>query len=141
MIARVDSAGIDTGTLMELLGNTAMGVKFKEQVLEDTNLQDFYLSPITVAELLYLLGRKLGFPKAQQTIGDFIKPFIICDEKELRIEAARLKMDHAISLADCYSLSIGVVKTIPVYMKRESEMDELLQNVNLPIDIRFIDDL
>lgn len=141
MIANVDSAGIDTGTLIELLGNTELGNKFKVQVLEDTNLQNFYLSPITVAELLYLLGRKLGFSKAQQIIGDFIKPFIICEEKELRIEAARLKADHTISLADCYSLSIGIMKIIPVYLKRESEMEEILQKGKLPIDIRFIDDL
>ncbi|HME52425.1 MAG TPA: PIN domain-containing protein [Candidatus Lokiarchaeia archaeon] len=141
MNASENSAGIDTGALLELLGNTTMGSTFKEKVINDPDLENFYLSPLTVAELLYLLGRKEGFSSAQQTVTDFLKPFIICDEKELRSEAARLKTDHAISLADCYVLAIGIVKKIPIYIKRESEIEDVILLVSKTIDIHFIDDL
>jgi hypothetical protein len=136
-----DSIGIDTGVLIELLGKTPLGITFDDVILKDPKLQHFYLSPLTIMELLYLSGRKLGFTEAQYQIGEFIKPFIICDEIELRIEAAKMKMAYGISIADCYSLAIGMIKSIPIYMKRESEIEILLKNVSIPVEIYFIDDL
>lgn len=138
-----DSIAIDTGALVELLGKTSLGSKFKDLVLKDPAYRQFHVSPITVMELLYLSGRTAGFSNAREKVNEFIKPFIVCDERVLRVEAARVKTTLPIALADCYSIALGLVMDMPVYMKREAEIDAIFQKgpFPFPVDIRFIDDL
>jgi predicted nucleic acid-binding protein len=128
---------------MEILGNTQLGETVKNVVLKDPSLQQFFLSPLAVTELLYLVARTAGFPAARQQVEGFVKVFDICDEKELRIEAARIKTSLALALADCYTLAIGSLRGAPVYFKREAEFDAVLNKgpFPFPIDLRFIDDL
>ncbi|MBN2153149.1 MAG: PIN domain-containing protein [Candidatus Lokiarchaeota archaeon] len=136
-------AVLDTSVLMEILGNTQLGETVKNVVLKDPAMERFYISPIAVTELLYLVARTAGFQMALQQVEGFTKVFTICDEKRLRIEAARIKSALALSLADCYALAIGSLRGILVYFKRESEFDAILKKgpIPFPIDLRFVDDL
>ncbi|MEX2714882.1 MAG: type II toxin-antitoxin system VapC family toxin [Candidatus Sigynarchaeum springense] len=141
--ASTNSAVLDTSVLLEILGNTRLGETIKNVVLKDPAMERFYISPIAVTELLYLVARTVDFQVARQRVEGFTRVFTICDEKELRIEAARIKSILALSLADCYALAIGSLQGIPVYFKRESEFDAILKKgpIPLPIDLRFVDDL
>ena len=139
----INSAVLDTSVLMEVLGNTRLGETVKNVVLKDPAMERFYISPLAVTELLYLVARTAGFQVALQQVEGFTKVFTICEEKELRVEAARMKTALALSLADCYALAIGSLRGIPVYFKREMEFDAMLKKgpIPFPIDLRFVDDL
>ncbi|NMC05328.1 MAG: type II toxin-antitoxin system VapC family toxin [Candidatus Lokiarchaeota archaeon] len=139
----INAAVLDTSVLIEVLGKTQLGETIKNVVLKDPAMERFYISPLAVTELLYLVARTAGFQMALQQVEGFTKVFTICEENELRIEAARIKTTLALSLADCYALAIGRLRGIPVYFKRESEFDAILKkgSIPFPIDLRFVDDL
>jgi len=83
----------------------------------------------------------VGFEQAKKTVTGFLNEFILSDEAPLREEAAKLKCKFAISIADCYSIALAIIKNVPLYMKREIEIDSVLQENELPAQIKFIDDL
>lgn len=131
---------IDTGVLIEYLEGTKLGLKFKENIVNDPNFTQFFISPLFETELKYILCRKYGFRKAERKVDRFLKDFNIIFESILRNEAIKLKCKYPISLADCYSLSIAKLNSIPIYFKQEKEItenEELLEK----FQIRFIDDL
>ncbi|MHA1521166.1 MAG: PIN domain-containing protein [Promethearchaeota archaeon] len=137
----INSIVVDTGALLELLAKSSMGQKFKEQILEKRTSTDIFISPLTVTELLYILGRLEGFEEGKHIVQEFVEPFIIYEEKILREKAAKLKMEFGIAIADCYVIALGQLKNIPIYMKREREINKILKDRSIPADLQFIDDL
>ncbi len=135
------SIAIDTGVLLEILAKSSMGQKFKKQILEKRTSTDIFISPLTVTELLYILGRLHGFEEGKHIIQEFVEPFKIYEEKILRENAAKLKMEFGIAIADCYVIALGQLKNIPIYMKREREINDILQDRSIPANLQFIDDL
>lgn len=135
------SIAIDTGVLVEYLEDSALGKKFKERILEDEDFEEFFISPLVYTEMLYIYCRKLGFDQAKKTVQVLLKDFIISEELQLRDEAAKLKCQYTISIADCYSIALAIKRNIPLYMKKEAEIDNALKNGNFPAQIRLIDNL
>jgi len=132
---------IDTGSLIEILENTKIGEKFHEIILKDPELEQFLVSPFVATELKYILCRKFGFNEANQKINNFLKNFVIWKEEILRDRAARFKCQYLISLADCYSLALAKIQNAPLYMKKETEIENIIQKLVLEVHINFIDDL
>ena len=132
---------IDTGALIETLENTKIGKGFYEIILKDPNIDQFLVSPLVATELKYILCRKFGFNKANQIINDFLKNFVIWKEENLRDNAAQFKCQYPISLADCYSLALAKIENIPIYMKKEAEIENIIQKLLLEVQIHFIDNL
>ena len=118
-----------------------MGRKFQESVLENEDFEKFYISPLVITELEYIYCRKIGFELAKKRVVGFLKDFNISEESQLRDEAAKLKCQFAISIADCYSIALAILKNIPIYMKHETEIDSVLKEQKFPAQIIFIDDL
>lgn len=135
-----DSIVIDTSVLVEFLEDTELGKKFYKEILSDPNILNFYIAPIVDTELKYILCRRKGYDKAIQTVSDFLKDFTFYEEDGLRDETAFLKCNYAISLADCYGLAIAKLLDIPFFMKKEGEIDKILNNISTIVEIRFIDD-
>lgn len=131
---------IDTGVFIELLEGTHLGLKFKEHILNDPYISQFLLSPFVETELKYLLCRNFGFKKAKKIVESFLKDFFILSELELRNQASKLKCKYPISIADCYSLSIAKLNSIPVYYKKEQEITEKIELLT-DFQIKFIDNL
>jgi len=136
-----NSVAIDTGVLLELLSKTELGIKFNNSIIKAPNIEFLYISPLVEAELIYINCRKKNFIQAKKIIKDFLKPFIIIEEREIRYKAAELKCKFSISLADCYILAVGIENSIPVFMKREDEIEKILSLLKEEVDIYFIDDL
>ena len=141
MIETKESIAVDTSTLLEYIEGTDLGKKFKLQFLENENITFFYITPLVQMELLYICCRKMGFDQAYTIITTFLKGFIIYEESKLRESAARLKCQYAISIADCYSLALAKIENIPLFMKREIEIENILKKEKLPAEIIFIDDI
>ena len=141
MIVKGNSIAIDTGVLLELLSKTELGIKFENSIIKAPNIKKFYISPFVETELLYIRCRKTNFKQAKQNIKDFLHPFIMIEESEIRYKAAELKCKYSISLADCYILAVGIKKTIPVFMKREEEIEKIISPLEKEVIIYFIDDI
>ena len=135
------SITIDTGILIEILEDSTLGKNFYEKVLAQSQLQNIYISPLTDLELKYVFCRKNDYKQAKELVSEFLKDFIICSESELRDEAFRLKCNLPISVADCYCIAVGKLFSIPVYMKREKEIEMVINQLLKIVKIIFIDDL
>ena len=136
-----NSVAIDTGVLLELLSKTELGIKFENSIIKAPNIKNFYISPIVEAEMIYIRCRKTNFEQAKQIIQDFLQPFIMIKESEIRYKAAKLKCNYSISLADCYIIAVGIKKSIPVFMKREEEIEKIITSLKKEAIIYFIDDI
>jgi hypothetical protein len=113
---------------------------FKLNVLKNPQFALFFLSPLVATELKYITCRKFGFERAKEIVDSFLKNFIIPPERELRNEASKLKCRLPVSLADCYSLAISKLNSIPIYFKKKREITDNIQ-LFAKFEIRFIDDL
>ena len=132
---------VDTSVLMEILDETQLGEIFFQKVLSITHIQEFYISPLVDTELKYILCRQKGYEDAIKITSEFLKDFTIYSEEKLRDEAAHLKCNFAISLANCYSLATAKLLDIPVYMKKEDEIEKVFSELSTLVNIKFIDNL
>ena len=137
----VKSAVINTGAIIEVLEKSPLGNAFFREVLENEEIQSFYISPLVETELLYILCRLYGFEEARKIVSELLQDFIICSETNLRNISARLKCSYSISVADCYSFAIAKILNIPIYMKREKEIEFNFEGLSQEITLKFIDDL
>ena len=135
------SIAVDTGILIEILEDSDLGKVFYQKVLESLQFQKIYISPLTDTELKYIFCRRSGYKDAKELVLEFLKDFIICSESELRDEAFRLKCNFPISIADCYSLAVGKVFNIPVYMIKEKEIEKVIDKLLSMVKVIFIDDI
>ena len=131
-----DSIVVDTSVLLEYLEDTPLGKKVFQKVLSNEEIKKFYIAPIVDTELKYILCRRKGYGKAIKIVSELLKDF-----EDLRDEAAHLKCDFAISLADCYGLATAKLLEIPIYMKKEVEIEKIVKKLSLIVKIKFIDDL
>jgi len=139
--SQLTSIAVDTGVLVEFLEDSILGKKFSQKVLENPQVKIFYISPLVDTELKYIFCRRSGFQNAIKYASEFLKDFIIYSESELRDEAYHLKCKFPISIADCYSLAIGKIRNIPVYMKKEEEIDKVLEELLSVVKIIYIDNV
>ena len=135
------SIAVDTGILIEILEDSDLGKVFYQKVLESLQFQKIYISPLTDTELKYIFCRRSGYKDAKELVLEFLKDFIICSESELRDEAFRLKCKFSISIADCYSLAVGKVFNVPVYMKQEKEIEQVINEVLSMVKVIIVDDI
>lgn len=135
-----ESIAVDTGILIEILEDSNLGKKFYQEVLESPQFQKIYISPLTDTELKYIFCRLNGYKESKELVTEFLKDFIICSESELRDEAFRLKCMFSISIADCYSLAVGILFSVPVYMKREEEIDQVINEVLTIVKVIILED-
>ena len=136
-----NSVVVDTSVLMELLEETALGNKVFQRIFSNSDIQEFYIAPIVDTELKYILCRRKGYENAIKITSEFLKDFTIYSEEKLRDMAAHLKCNFAISLADCYSLATAKLLDIPIYMKKENEIEKVFKELSTLVKINFIDNL
>jgi len=131
----------DTSVLIEYLEDTELGRKFFDQVLSNPQIEKYFIAPIVDTELKYILCRKTSYDEAVKSVNKFLKDFILYPEENLRDEAAKLKCNFAISLAVCYSIATAIVLDGPLYIKRQREIEKILDELTEIVDLNFINDL
>lgn len=139
--SQFDSIVVDTSILVEYLEDTPLGKKIFKKVLSSSQIQKYFIAPIVDTELKYILCRRKGYEKAIEIISQFLKDFTIYTEEKLRDEAAFFKCNFVISLANCYSLATAKLLDVPIYMKKETEINKVVDKLLALVKIRFIEDL
>lgn len=131
----------DTSVIIEYLEGSEMGKRFFQHVFSDPQIMVFYFVPIVDTEVKYILCRRKGYKEGLEIANNFFKDFTVYDGKNLRDKTAYLKCHFSISLADCYSLAAGILLGAPVYMKRETEIEDVRERLEKLVILKFINDI
>lgn len=71
-----------------------------------------YMCVVNLGEVMYIVERERGLPKAQETLAriDELPIAIIDVDRVLTLAAAHLKMDCPIAYADCFAAALSQLK-------------------------------
>ena len=107
----------------ELLESAAQG---------DCNL---YLCVVNLGEVMYIVERERGLPKAQETLAciDELPIAVIDVDRTLTLTAAHLKMDCPIAYANCFAAALSLVKNAPL-ITGDPEFRKLKADSSLQIE-------
>ncbi|NHV98314.1 MAG: type II toxin-antitoxin system VapC family toxin [Thaumarchaeota archaeon] len=131
----------DSSSILELLYSTSNGVKLKEALKAEK--VEGNISEITVAEISYILCRKLGIEEARTRVKNLLDSgYITVHETFKLIEyASNYKCKRNLSLADCFSLALAKKLTVPVlFARREKELLEEISSGPFDVEILFLED-
>lgn len=70
------------------------------------------MSVVNLGEVVYIIERERGLPKAQETLAriDELPIHIVNVDRTLTLAAAHLKMDCPIAYADCFAAALSQIK-------------------------------
>lgn len=131
----------DASTLLELVYGTAVGERLLNAMLDETI--ETITHELAIAELRYILCRKVGKEKAKSRVEKLLASgyIVVEDVSELIETAADYKCDRAISLPDCFTLSLGKMRSLPVlFAWKERELTAEMERVPFDLDILFLED-
>ena len=131
----------DAGVLIELLLSTPGGILIREALLKGDAFG--YATELAIVEAKYILCRKLGWEEAAKRIDRLVlSGFIqVEDIGPLCERAAELKCKMAVSLPDCFTLSLAGMLSIPaLFARRERELVRELNRTPLDIEVLFLED-
>jgi uncharacterized protein len=140
MNANADSYVVDTSILIEFMEGSELGKRFEEQILNSPSLVNLKIPFVVEMELKYILGRRFGYNDAIEKVEKALQSFQVISEERLRNNAVKYKCKYSISIADCYSMALAEIEQIPLYMKKEREVELVKKNPDLDIQIRFLEE-
>lgn len=75
-----------------------------------------YMSIINLGEVIYIVERERGLPKAQETLAriDELPIEIVDADRSLTLAAAHLKAHWSIAHADCFAAALSQIKSAPL---------------------------
>lgn len=85
-----------------------------------------YINKLNLLEVYYIICRKVGIDRANETLFDLLNtPLIVIDKLEDDVfkEAGRLKTNYKISLADSIALAEAKVRKAPLVTADHHEFD------------------
>jgi len=132
----------DAGVLLELLYSTPHGSKIKEGLESETFHGN--VSEVSVAELRYVLCRRLGSEEAHIRVKSLLESgYIFVHEDSKLVEyAAEYKCKRRLSLADCFTLALAKKIDAPaLFAKREDELVEEMSSEPFDVEVFFLEDL
>jgi len=131
----------DSSIILELLYSTSSGVKLKEALKAEK--VEGNISEITVAEISYVLCRKLGSEEARSRVKNLLDSgyFTVYEASKLIEYASEYKCKRNLSLADCFTLALAKKLAVPVlFARREKELLEEISNRPFDVEILFLED-
>jgi len=131
----------DTSTLIELVYGTPMGERLLDAMLDETI--ETITHELAIAELRYILCRNMGKEKAKARVEKLLASgyLMVEDISELIETAADYKCERAISLPDCFTLSLGKEGSLPVlFAGRERKLTAEMERKPFDLDILFLED-
>ncbi|MCI4464730.1 MAG: PIN domain-containing protein [Thermoproteus sp.] len=130
---------VDTGALLATLDGTSDAlVKLAERGAQ------LVMTPVNMAEVYYVLCRRLGEAEAAAIVKDLVESDVVhvVSPPGVHTEAARCKCRNSIALADCYSISLARRLGIKAVFNRERELEEAMgRDPQLARLIVFLDQL
>lgn len=131
----------DTSTLIELVYGSLPGEALRDALLEED--VEVVTHELAIAEFRYVLCRKIGKKRGKARVEKLLASgYIMVEDVSGLIEsAADYKCMRAISLPDCFTLSLGREKSLPVlFAGREGELVKEMDRKPFKIEILFLED-
>lgn len=132
---------IDTSALIELVYGHALGLKLKEALKR--NLVDAWTTELAIAELRYILCRKLGWRESSEKVNKLLASGYIKVEDTLKLtnEASKIKCRRAISLPDCFTLALAnEIAGNALFVRKEQDLTSEIQRKTFEVNILFLED-
>ena len=94
-----------------------------------------YMCIINLGEVIYIVERERGLPKAQETLAriDELPIEIVNADRTLTLAAAHLKMGCPVAYADCFAAALARVKNAPL-VTGDSEFSKVKPDSALRIE-------
>lgn len=137
----IGNLALDTGVLLELLFSTSHGLKLREALKSEEVHGN--VSGISIAELKYVLCRKIGIEEATVRVRSLLESGYITshEDSELIDYAAEYKCRRKLSLADCFTLALAKKINVPaLFAKREEELVKEASSQPFDVEILFLED-
>jgi predicted nucleic acid-binding protein len=83
-----------------------------------------YSHHLMKAELYYILCRRKNRNTAEEVLKEIDKILILISEKWLFETAGKIKCSYPISISDCFSISLGILKNCPILFLEEEELSK-----------------
>jgi len=132
---------LDTSALIDLVFSTTTGLKLK-RALKDGSVEA-YTTEIHIAELRYILCRKIGLMGSNEKVDKLLASGYITVEDilPLILDASKYKCERAISLADCFCLALAHKYFYSaVFARREKDLVTEMQKKLFDVGILFLED-
>jgi len=143
----VSKIAVDTGVFVDYIDRGSPYHEAAKIVISHLGQLELILPSITLAEICYVSARILntaGIENGIERAIEFVEwlyshPAVrVVDGLSLSIEAAKLKLQYGIALADCYVLALSRLEGCKaLFRKREREMPE---DIEKRFDVAFLED-
>jgi ribonuclease VapC len=94
-----------------------------------------YMCVINLGEILYIIERERGLPKAQEILAiiDELPLEIIDADRKLTLSAAHIKKDCPIAYADCFAAALAQINNATI-VTGDPEFQKIEVSFNLPVE-------
>ena len=132
---------LDASVLIEALFLSPMGLRLVEAL--EGNLVIAHTTELNIAELRYIACRKLGLVESKERVNKLLASgYIHVEETSFLIEeAAGLKCERALSLADCFCLALARRSACrALFARREGDLLREMGKKPLDVEVLFLED-
>ena len=132
---------VDTSALIELIYCDEPGQKLKKALEND--LVEAWTTEVAVAELRYVLCRKLGWHQSTERVNKLLASGYIKVEDTLKLinQASKTKCRRAISLPDCFTLALAhQMAGNALFARKEKDLTDEMQKEPFEVNILFLEE-
>ena len=131
---------VDTSALIELIFCDEPGQKLKKAL--ESDLVEAWTTELAVAELRYVLCRKLGWHQSTERVNKLLASGYIKVEDTLKLinHASKTKCKRAISLPDCFILALAhQIAGDALFARKEQDLTAEMQKEPFEVNIIFLE--
>jgi predicted nucleic acid-binding protein len=132
---------VDASALIELIYCDKPGQRLKEAL--ESDLVEAWTTELAVAELKYVLCRKLGWKESSERVSNLLSSgyIKIADTSPLINEASKTKCKRAISLPDCFTLSLAQkISGNALFARKEQDLANEIRRKSFEVDMLFLEE-
>jgi len=126
--------------LIELIYCDEPGQKLKKAL--ESDLVEAWTTEVAVAELRYVLCRKLGWHHSAERVNKLLASGYIKVEDTLKLinQASKTKCKRAISLPDCFTLALAhQIAGDALFARKEQDLTAEMQKEPFEVNIIFLE--
>jgi predicted nucleic acid-binding protein len=127
--------------LIELIYCDEPGQELKKAL--ESDLVEAWTTEVAVAELKYVLCRKLGWHQSTERVNKLLASGYIKVEDTLKLinQASKTKCRRAISLPDCFTLALAhQIAGNALFARKEQDLTAEMQKEPFEVNILFLEE-
>jgi predicted nucleic acid-binding protein len=132
---------VDTSALIELIYCDEPGQELKKAL--ESDLVEAWTTELAVAELRYVLCRKLGWRESTERVNKLLASGYIKVEDTLKLinKASKTKCRRAISLPDCFTLALAhQISGNALFARKEQDLTAEMHKEPFEVNMLFLED-